>query len=118
MEEELVALLAGLGHRAAWGEIPQGARFPFVVLARISGFDDMTLDGRSGFLKGRVQVDCLGKSFEQAIAVSRSITAGLSGYRGGSIWSAGLQGIRDGSNDRNGSVIHRISLDFAVTYRE
>lgn len=118
MEEELITVLDGLGYRAAWGGLPQGTALPFCALYRVSGFDDTTLDGRSGWIEGRVQVDCYGDSYGDAITASRAITAGLSGYRGGPIWHARLESIRDRPEEDGGDVIQRVSLDFAVTYRE
>lgn len=118
MEEQLISLIDGLGYRAAWGGLPQGTALPFVTLYRVSGFDDITLDGRSGWISGRVQVDCYGKDYPQAIGVSRAITAALSGYRDGLIWHAALDAIRDRPEEAGGEVIQRVSLDFAVLYRE
>ncbi len=118
MEEELITLLGGLGYTAAWAQIPRDTDLPYVVLFRVSGVDDITLDGRSGFVSGRVQVDCYGATYAEAITASRAITAALSGYHGGSIWHASLDAIRDRPEADAGSVQHRVQLDFAVLYRE
>lgn len=119
MEEFLYQhLSAGLGKPVSWGDLGSGTELPRVSLYRVSGVDDVTLEGRSGWLDGRVQVDCYGATYAQALGVSRAVTTLLSGYQGGPIWRAALQGIRDLTDEEGGEVIHRVSMDFAVSYRE
>lgn len=118
MEEQFVTVLTGLGYAATWGGLGQGTALPRIALYRVSGRDDMTLAGRSGWLEGRVQVDCYGSTYAQAVTVSRAVTDALSGYRGGPIWHARLDSIRDRPEEDGGDVIQRVSLDFAVLYRE
>ena len=118
MEEQLFTVLSGLGYTATWGGLGQGTALPRIALYRVSGVDETTLDGRSGWLMGRVQLDIYGASYAQAIGVSRAVTSALSGYRGGPIWHAQVVGIRDRPEEEGGDVIQRISLDLAVTYKE
>lgn len=118
MEEQFITVLDGLGYRAAWGGLGQGTALPRIALYRISGVDDTTLDGRSGYLRGRVQVDCYGQDFDEALTVSRTVTAALSGYKGGAIWHCALDSIRDRPDEAGGEVLQRVSLDFTVLYAE
>lgn len=118
MEEHLRALLAGLGYPAAWGGLGQGTALPRIALFNVSGRDDMNLKARSGWIAGRVQVDCYGATYGQAVGVARQVRALLSGYAGGPIMRAALEAKRDQPDAAGGDVIQRVSLDFAVEYRE
>ena len=118
MEEQFITVLTGLGYTATWGGLGQGTALPRIALYRVSGMDALTLEGRSGYLEGRVQVDIYGATYGQAVAVSRAVTAALSGYRGGPIWFAGVESIRDRPEEDGGDVIQRVSLDIAVLYLE
>lgn len=117
MEEHLYSLLSGLGWPVAWGGLGQGTALPRIALFIISGTDVVTQDGRAGETSGRVQVDCYGSTYAEAVAVSRAVVDALSGYHGGPIKGAALQSIRDLPIEGGGDVIQRKSLDFAVTYR-
>lgn len=119
IEEELRALLlTATGCPVSWGSHPQGTPLPRVLLTAISGISDRTLDGASGWGNGRVQIDCDGVVFGQAVLTARAVHGALHGYRGGSIWSASEIGRRDTGSEAGGDVIQRRSLDYAVTYRE
>lgn len=118
MEEHVQALLAGLGYPVAWGGLGRGTALPRIALYRVSGGDDMVLAGRAGWIRGRVQADCFGATFAEAVAVSRAVVAALSGYQGGPVMSAALETIRDRPEEAGGDVIQRVSLDFALSWRE
>lgn len=118
MEEHLYTLLSALGWPVAWGVVPQGTALPHVALLRVSGADDLHLQGRSGWARGRVQVDCYAASYAVAIGMRRAITEALSGYHGGPVMRAAMIGTRDLPYEAGGDVIQRVSLDFAVEYRE
>lgn len=116
MEEDLITLLGTLGYPASWGGLGQGTALPRLALYNISGFDDVTLDGRSGWLNGRVQVDCYAATYAAAVGVAREVRGALSGYTGGSIWFAQLDAVRDMTDEAGGETIQRISLSFLVQY--
>lgn len=118
MEEFLYQLLLGTAVPVAWGGLGQGEGLPRIALYRVGATDDITLDGRSGWMRGRVQVDCYGETFAQAIGTSRAVQEILSGYSGGPIWRAALEGIRDLTDEKGGETIQRVSLDFALTWRD
>lgn len=117
MEEHLRSVLLALGHPVAWGSMGQGTGLPRIVLQQVSGSEPVALDGAVGTISGRVQVDCYGGSYGEAITVSRAVRGLLSGYAGGPIQLASLDAIRDGHDEAGGDVIQRVSLDFAVKYR-
>ncbi len=118
MDEHLRALLQTLGYPVSWGGLGRGTGLPRIALYLVSGLDAVTADGRSGWVSGRVQVDCYGSTYTQARGLSRAVTALLSGYRGGPIWIAKLEATRGMTEEAGGETIQRVSLDFAVTYRE
>lgn len=116
MEEDVITLLGSLGYPASWGGLGQGTALPRLALYNIAGADDVTLDGRSGWLDGRIQVDCYAATYAEAIGVAREVRGALSGYTGGSIWSARLDATRDMTDEAGGETIQRISLSFSVQY--
>jgi len=117
MEEHLYSLLDGaVAFQVAWGTMGHGATLPRASLYRVSGVRDMTLDGL-GLMTSRVQIDCYGGSYADAIAASREIRTALEGYSGGPIQGAFLDSIRD-SLEGDATLLHRVSLTFSITYRE
>ena len=117
MEEHLATTLtATLPFHVAWGHLGDGTDTPRAVVHRVSGVRDMTLDGPA-LMRSRVQVDCYGKSFTEAIGASRAVRAVLEGYRGGPILGCFLTSVRDGSEEDVG-ILHRVSLTFEITSRD
>ena len=91
MQEALTALLladtaiAGLtggGDRLYWNVGEQGKPDPMAVLYLISGVPDYHMQGPSGLVESRVQIDCRAGTVAEALALARAIEARLSGYRG------------------------------------
>ena len=127
MEEQLAsyllastALAALVGTRINWVRSPQGTISPRIVLYRISGVRDMTLNsGPTGFVASRVQCDCIGTSYSSAKSVARAVEARLSGYSGtrGTVRFEGafLVGERDDFFDtETPDKLFRTSLDFNI----
>lgn len=117
MEEHLQALLSGgLTFPIAWGTLGSGTSTPRAVMFRTSGLRDMHLKGK-GLMQGRVQIDCYGKTYLEAITASREVRDILEGYRGGPVLGAFLEVVRD-ARDEDAQLLHRVSLTFSITYRE
>lgn len=117
MEEYLQALMQNeLGFPVAWGSLGEGTGTPRAVMFHTGGADNMTMEGPD-VTEGRVQVDCYGKTYAEAITASRDVRRVLGGYRGGPILGSFLQAIRDMDDDDAG-LLHRISLTFSMVYRE
>ncbi len=117
MEEHLQALLSGaVGFPIAWGTLGSGTRTPRAAMFRTSGLRDMHMRGK-GLMTARVQIDCYGKTFIEALGASRTVRGILEGYRGGPIQGAFLQAIRD-QFDEDAQLLHRVSLTFSITYRD
>ena len=87
MEEGLTQLLAGVaGGRRYWGRAPQGNSAtdgPYLVLNRIGGPRDYHMQGASGYVRSRVQVDVYGETFGAVKSAARAVVTTLSGFRGG-----------------------------------
>ncbi|WP_306150643.1 hypothetical protein [Roseovarius sp. MMSF_3281] len=117
MEEHLYTLLSGaVSFPIAWGTLGSGTSTPRAVMFRTGGRRDMHLKGK-GLMMGRVQIDCYGKTYLEAITASREVRAVLEGYRGGPVLGAFLEIIRD-TKDDDTQLLHGVSLTFSITYRE
>jgi len=117
MEGHLLATLeAVLSCPVKWGYFSDGETLPRVTLFRKSGRRHHTLNTK-GLMRGAVQIDCWGEAFAAAIGASRLVSSELEGYRGGPILSARLNAVRDSGNG-DADLVHRVSLTFAITYRE
>lgn len=130
MEEALLSYLLAasavtslVGTRINWVRSPQGVVSPRVVLTRVSGVRDMTLNnGPTGYVSSRVQVDCIGISYGSAKSVARAIETRLSGYSGttGGIRFEGcfLIGERDDYFDtETPDKLFRTALDFNIWHK-
>lgn len=118
--EEIVALV---GTRVHWVRSPQGSASPRIVLYRISGLRDMTMQGPSGLVASRVQVDCIGASYGSAKTVARAVEACVSGWSGirSDVAFDGcfLIGERDDFEDADTpDKLFRTSLDFNIWHKE
>ena len=117
MEEHLQTLLSGaVSFPIAWGTLGSGTNTPRAVMFRTSGVRDMTMSGPAG-MQTRVQIDCYGSTFAEAITASRAIRTALEGYRGGPIQGAFLQSTRDQFDDDAG-LLHRVMLTFSIHHRD
>lgn len=117
LRARLLATVAGVP--ADWGMTAQGVSPPRLVLYRISGGDDYTYAGRTGYTQTRVQIDCYAAGVGAAKLLARQVKAALSGYRLGTILGVFLQNERDLSPDIEGAgTLGRVSLDFFVHHQE
>ena len=127
MEEALRAiLLASSGvttlapaARINWGEHPQGAALPGLVLNVVSDAEGLHLKGPDGLSEGRVQIDAYAKTYGEAKTLSRAVRTVLHGYRGGGFRLVSHVATRDsregGTNEAERPF--RISLDFTTSWR-
>ena len=117
LRARLLASVAGVP--ADWGMTAQGISPPRIVMYRISGGDDYTMAGRTGYSQTRVQVDCYAAGVGPAKLLARQVKAALSGWRSGQIKGVFLQSERDLSPDTEGvGTLGRVSLDFFVHHQE
>lgn len=117
MEEHLYTLLSGaVAFPIAWGTLGDGTSTPRAAIYRTSGVRDMHMGG-PGLMQARVQIDCYGSTFAEAIGASRDIRTALEGYKGGPILGAFLESVRDGFAG-DAQLLQRVSLTFSITYRD
>lgn len=83
MEEVLTSLLASVASgRRYWGRAPQNISVdagPYLVLTRVGGLRDYQMNGASGYVASRVQVDVYGKTYTATKNAVRAAIAVLSG---------------------------------------
>lgn len=121
MEELLTTLLAPVaGGARHWVKAPQKTPAPYVVMSWVSGPRNYHMQGPSGLVSSRVQIDCYDKTYLAAKALARAVRTILSGYRGGVIQGVFLDSERDLPASDAGTVNHlfRVSLDFMVHHQE
>lgn len=121
MEDLLTTLLAPVaGGRRHWVRAPQKTPPPYIVLNRIGGRRDYHMQGASGLVASRVQIDCYATTYLDAKTLARAVAAILSGYRAGAIQGAFLDSERDLPASDSGEVNHlfRVSLDFMIHHQE
>lgn len=117
MEEHLFAVLSGaVAFPVAWGALGEGTALPRASLYRVSGVTERTLDG-PGLMMARVQVDCYGATYADALVASREVRVAFDGYRGGPVLGVFLDAVRDGL-ENDAQLVHRVSLTFSVTSRD
>ncbi len=117
MEEHLYTLLSGaVSFPIAWGTLGSSTTLPRAAMYRTSGVRDMHMGGL-GNMTTRIQIDCYGATYAEAIGASRGIRGTLEGYKGGPIQGAFLQAVRDQFDD-DADLLHRVSLTFSVHHRD
>lgn len=131
MEEALIdfmlenpALVALVSDRIDWQTRPQGASLPAITLQRVSGARDYAMEGPTGLVRSRMQVDCWGSTYASALGAARAVRDLLSGVRT-AIGDIQLQGAfidserHDFEKDGNAAEgFHRVSMDFIIWHSE
>lgn len=129
MENDLVGMLlstpavAQLVANRVWPNArPQGVPTPCVVVRKISGGRDYADDGEIGIAPARMQLDCSAATYTDAKRLARLVIAKLSNFVG--VYGETdfrLVTLDDEREDREGGTnnaeyLHRVSLDFLITY--
>ena len=126
MEEDFRALLiadagvsALVSGRVNFGEHPQGAPFPAIVLTTVSDTEDMHMNGAGGLSQGRVQVDCYAETYGAAKLLSRAVVSVLHFHKDDNFFLINHLSSRDsresGSNEPY--RLYRTSVDFNTAWR-
>lgn len=104
--------------------LPQGQPTPAIVIRSISGEGDYHMQGPSGLVRPRLQVDGWGRDPDKAAAVSNAVHARLDGYAGPMTFGAetiDVQGAfcRNELEDYDGeSKLYRKARDYQIAYGE
>lgn len=104
-------------------ELPQDPVFPAVVMSEISSLRESTLQGPTGYVHARLQIDSLSVTASGSKGLSDLIRVALNGKRfirnGCKIGSIILQSIRDVvSLDIDVSIIYNSTSDYIIWYLE
>jgi hypothetical protein len=127
MEETLIALLlastavvAEAGQRIRLGRADQKDRRPYVVLQKISSLPNYHLQGASGYVAARVQIDCYAETYTEVTTLARAVKGTLSGHSGGNFQAVFIDSERDlpAADAGNVSNLFRTSIDITVHYGE
>lgn len=122
MEAAIYALLASVaGGRRYWLRKPQDVTAaPYLILQRISSTPFHLYAGPDGLQDDRIQIDIYAGTYTEARDTANAVIAFLSGYRGGAIQGAFLDGRRDLPAADAGEVnsLFRTSLDFIIRHKE
>jgi hypothetical protein len=108
------------GLRLPLGTLPG----PTIVYSQISEQTDVTLDGPSGLVSGRMQVDAWAESFDEATHLALLVKDHLNGYRGpmgSDSIAVQVQGVfaEDARADYDSVAnLYRVSRDYFLTHEE
>jgi hypothetical protein len=123
-------LAALVGNRITWTRRPQGSALSAIVLHVISRTPAYTMDGPTNATPQRIQTDCWAKSYAEAKAVARQVTAALSGTHPSIGDGASpetfvdfLGSFKEGERDSfeqgaGGEALYRVGMDFIIWTRE
>ena len=101
--------------RLFWKRRPQGSKLPAVVMHRIHGQPQYTLDGRSGLTPYIVQFDCRAKTYTEALALSEAVITALARLTSSPFQGAFLRGLRDDDEPDDGPQASPVADDFLVS---
>ena len=132
MKEALRAALvadagvAGLvAKRVAWGARPRMSELPSIALHQVSGVRQYAMQGASGLVAARVQIDCWALSNKDATSVADAVNTAIGGLaatvKGVQLQGCFLESEIDFVDDQGATpaeLLHRVSLDFMVWHSE
>lgn len=118
------AVSALIGDRLFPNVAPLGTDAPFATYQRISATRVRSLTQRSGLAMARMQLDCMAETYAGARALADAVRQALDGFRGAAgsppvtIEASSIQSDQDLYEDAAEPPLHRVSMDFMLTYRE
>lgn len=105
--------------RINWGSRPQGKALPAIVMYLIDDISGHTQSGPEALSVARVQINCHGANYPQAMELAGAVRLALDGYRGGVFQGIFLTLSRDsregGTNEADRPFLRQ--LDFIVNWR-
>ncbi|NPD15746.1 DUF3168 domain-containing protein [Xinfangfangia sp. D13-10-4-6] len=112
------ALISDTRLQINWGVHPQGVALPALVLNVISDRDNsLHMQGTGGLWQGRVQIDCYGAVYADALALADAAIALLHGHRAAPFALILMDARRDHHDTGAADRPYRIGLDFIINYR-
>ena len=116
---ETASIHALVDDRVSWASRPQASALPAVCLSKVDSLPDYTMQGPSGLVQSRVQVDCWADTYGGARGLARFVSVAISGIdteiNGYRLRGGFLQGDRDFFDQAAGGTdLFRVSLDFII----
>ena len=103
-----------VGEKVFMMRVPNGVQLPVVVCWRISGEPANVLSGHSGLERIEMQVDCLGRTYEECKAVAKAVRKAVPPT--GPVWGAHLMQDRDLYIKETNH--YRVCMEYAAWYLE
>ena len=96
--------------------IPQSPTYPLILYTRISGVRDHHLQGPSGIVRTRMQIEAWAETYSGAKTLAAAIRGALDGYTGPAIGSCLLDNERDIYEPELN--VYRVVYDFQILDEE
>lgn len=109
IEGEIKALLAPLASGGCYPvRAPQNRPTPYIIFQVISSVPDVSLDGPTGLVRRRVQVDAYGDTYEAVKTMEQQISAAMAGaaFTNVPLMARDL--------DEQETKKYRVSMDFSI----
>ena len=103
-----------VGEKVFMMRVPNGVKLPIVVCWRISGTPANVLSGHSGLERVLMQVDCLGRTYEECKSVAKAVRKAVPPT--GPVWGAHL--LQDKDQYIKETNHYRVCMEYAVWYLE
>lgn len=109
-------------------KLPQGQTTDSIVYTRISAQGDHHMEGASGLVRTRIQIDCYSLSANSAVTLANLVKERIDGFRGDMAWDENspanavtVQGIffdseRESFDDL--TKLYGVSRDYLVWFKE
>ena len=108
------ALRDVVGEKVFMMRVPNGIMLPIVVCWRLSGEPANVLSGYSGLERIEMQVDCLGRTYEECKRVAKAVRKAVPAT--GPVWGAHL--LEDEDQYIKETNHYRVCMRYAVWYLE
>ncbi|MDD2728174.1 DUF3168 domain-containing protein [Malikia sp.] len=111
IQEQLYDLLSGhtdAGSRVFPQVAPEGTEKPYIVYQRVSSSSENTLDGRSGLVNTRMQIDVFARTYAQALSVTSAIDGLMDA------WEVQNISILSADSFEPDTRLHRVTSDYSI----
>lgn len=101
-------------------QLPQGVAFASIVYTRISGQGDYHMQGPSGLVRPRFQIDCWAPTIDAAVSLGNLVKSRIDGYSGPMDYNGGsipVQGVfmdNEFEDYDDDAKLYRSSRDYLI----
>lgn len=98
----------------------QNSVVPAITYQRISGVRNDNLDGPSGLVRARIQINCWAKLYEQCKDLARAVRIAMNSFNGSQYGTTGIATtlLNDMDDDDPQAKLKRVIMDFEIFYNE